>query len=88
MTQQQHIEQARRLMAMAICSDTTEAYTRRMALSQHAQQEAGVTITEDDPEVQSLVAEYTAEDQAAYEREQSGDWWDATHPGARCPVRE
>lgn len=48
--------------ALAITSRTTEEWLRHMVIARQSASDAGVTICEDDPEVQRLVEIYTSEE--------------------------
>lgn len=84
MTAAQHAHQGRRLLAMALVAETPLRYERMLKLSVDAQQEAGIVLREDDPEVLALAEAFRAEDEQE---------WDALNPGLersedRCPRRE
>lgn len=77
-----HRGQAIRLLAMSICAATPSHAARLRELSEHAQREAGIVLSGDDPEVYALVMEFIIEDKAEANHDTAGEAWE------RCPPRE
>jgi hypothetical protein len=82
-TQMEYREQAVRLLAMSLVADDATRAGRLACLSAMAQADAGIALTNDDPEVVALVEEFKLEEQQE---------WDAQNRPERsedrCPVRE